>query len=196
MLLHHFCTFNPSKQVLSMTFFLKSSPALITTAILVFFFSHSYGQEWQTPLIEGYGEIKYFDNTAEQFNLNQEYKLLFDVTSDKQKNGVNKRLWVVARTLNMFHVSGVPSANIKIVVAVHGAATFNILTEEAHINKYGKSNPNIDLIQKLKQMEFRYLFALRQQPLETLKMKRCMLMLFQHFLRLVFWQIIKSKVIT
>jgi len=133
-----------------MTFFLKSSPALITAVILVFFFSYSYGQEWQTPLIEGYGEIKYFDNAAEQLNLNQEYKLLFDVTSDKQKNGVNKRLWVVARTLNMMHVSGVPLANIKIVVAIHGAATFNILTEEAHINKYGKSNPNIDLIQKLR----------------------------------------------
>ena len=68
-----------------MTFFLKSSPALITALILVFFFSYSYGQEWQTPLIEGYGEIKYFDNAAEQLNLNQEYKLLFDVTSDKQK---------------------------------------------------------------------------------------------------------------
>ena len=133
-----------------MTFFLKSSPAFITAAILVFFFSNSYGQEWQTPLIKGYGEIKYFDNAAEQLNINQEYKLLFDVTSNSQKNGVNKRLWVVARILNMMHVSGVPSANIKIVVAIHGAATFNILTEEAHINKYGKSNPNIDLIQKLR----------------------------------------------
>jgi intracellular sulfur oxidation DsrE/DsrF family protein len=133
-----------------MTFFLKPFPVFITAVFFMLFCSHSFAQEWQTPLIEGYGEIKYNDKTAEQPNPIQEYKLLFDVTSDKQKNGVNKRLWVVARTLNMMYVSGIPSANIKIVVAIHGAATFSILTDEAHMSKYGKPNPNNDLIQKLR----------------------------------------------
>jgi intracellular sulfur oxidation DsrE/DsrF family protein len=133
-----------------MTFFLKPSPVFTTTVFFVLFCNYSFAQEWQTPLIEGYGKIKYVDKAAELPNPVQEYKLLFDVTSDNQKNGVNKRLWVVARTLNMLHISGVPSSNIKIVVAIHGAATFNILTEEAHVNRFGKSNPNIDLIQKLR----------------------------------------------
>ena len=133
-----------------MTFFLKPYPVFITAVFFMFFCVDSFAQEWQTPLIEGYGEIKYIDKTAEQPNPIQEYKLLFDVTSDKQKNGVNKRLWVVARTLNMMHVAGVSAANIKIVVAIHGEATFTILTDEAHMSKYGKPNPNNDLIQKLR----------------------------------------------
>jgi len=133
-----------------MTFFLKPYPVFITAVFFMFFCVDSFAQEWQTPLIEGYGEIKYIDKTAEQPNPIQEYKLLFDVTSDKQKNGVNKRLWVVARTLNMMHVAGVSAANIKIVVAIHGEATFTILTDEAHMSKYGKLNPNNDLIQKLR----------------------------------------------
>lgn len=119
--------------------------------LLVLMVSNSlYSQEWQTPLIDGYGEIKYFDKAAEQPDPNQEYKLLFDVTSDQQKQGVNKRLWIVARTLNMMHVAQVPLSNVTIVVAVHGAATFNLLTEEAHQKRFGKSNPNLDLIAKLK----------------------------------------------
>ena len=133
-----------------MTFFLKPSLVFITALFFILFCNYSFAQQWQTPLIEGYGEIKYIDKSAEKPNPIQEYKMLFDVTSDKQKNGVNKRLWVVARTLNMMHVAGVPSANIKIVVAIHGAATFNILTDEAHISIYGKPNPNNDLIQKLR----------------------------------------------
>jgi len=124
----------------------------LTTTIslsLLFFIHCSYGQEWQTPLIEGYGEIKYYDSVAAQPDPSQAYRLLFDVTSDSQKSGVNKRLWVVARTLNLMHAAGVPAENLKIVVAIHGAATFDALTEKAHLNKFEKSNPNIDLIQKL-----------------------------------------------
>ena len=109
-----------------------------------------YGQEWQSPLIKGYGEIKYFDQAAEHPDPNQEYKLLFDITSDKKKNGVNKRLWVIARSLNMMHVAGVPSHNVKIVAAVHGAATYDLLIEDAYQKKFGKPNPNTDLIAQLK----------------------------------------------
>jgi intracellular sulfur oxidation DsrE/DsrF family protein len=125
--------------------YFKFAPLLFT----LLFASYFYAQEWQTPLVEGYGEVKYFDQAAAQPIPEKEYKLLFDVTSDSQKNGVNKRLWVVARTLNMMHVAGVPQENVNIVVAVHGTATFDITTEKAYQKKFGKSNPNIDLIEKL-----------------------------------------------
>ena len=65
-------------------------------------------QEWQTPVIEGYGEVKYFENAAVQPDPSLEYHLLYDIKSDATKDGVNKGLWVMARTLNLLHVAGVP----------------------------------------------------------------------------------------
>jgi len=111
--------------------------------------SFAYAQEWETPRIKGYGKVKYFSEAAEQPNPEDTYHLLFDITSTKEKDGVNQRLWVMARTLNMLAVSEVPNENIKLVGAIHGEATFIILTNEAYQNKYGTSNPNIDLINKL-----------------------------------------------
>ncbi|MDA8871552.1 DsrE family protein [Flavobacteriaceae bacterium] len=113
--------------------------------------SHLQGQEWQTPLIDGYGEIKYFEDTAQQPDPTKEYKLIFDITSDQLKSGVNKRLWVIARTMNMLTVANVPQPNIKIVAAIHGAATFTVLTDEAYQKKYGSPNPNLEIIEKLKE---------------------------------------------
>lgn len=107
-------------------------------------------QEWQTPLIHGYGEIKYFDQTAQQPDPTGEYKLLFDIKSDQLKSGVNKGLWIIARMLNLMHVGKVPSANVKLVVAIHGEATYAILNDNAHQRKFGESNPNLDLIAQLK----------------------------------------------
>lgn len=126
--------------------------AIFSNLFLAFIFSSPLrGQEWQTPLIEGYGEIKYFDQTAQQPDPNQEYKLLFDVKSDEQKNGVNKSLWIIARTLNLMDVTNVSSSNVKVVAAIHGDATYNVLSEKAYQMKFGKSNPNLDLIKKLKE---------------------------------------------
>ncbi|MGB2513935.1 MAG: DsrE family protein [Flavobacteriaceae bacterium] len=118
---------------------------------LVLFFSSPYliAQEWQTPLIEGYGEVINFHEAAQQSNPEQEYKLLFDVTSNAQKQGVNKRLWVVARMMNLMHIAQVPQEQVKIVVALHGEATFDALSQEAYFKKYNKPNPNLDLIEKL-----------------------------------------------
>ena len=121
------------------------------TLIALFSFSNFVSaQQWQSPLIEGYGEVINFKDAAQQPDPSLEYKLLFDVTSNTQKNGVNKRLWVVARTLNMMHIANVPPNQVKIVVALHGAATFDALSQEAHMKQFNKPNPNIDLIEKLK----------------------------------------------
>lgn len=122
---------------------------LFSTTIYMLSPSQILAQVWQTPYIEGYGEIKYFEDAAEQPDPTLEYKLLFDITSDQQKSGVNKRLWVIARTMNMLYVAGVPKEQIKIVAAFHGSATFDVVTEEAYQKKFGKSNPNLDLIKKL-----------------------------------------------
>ena len=49
----------------------------------------------------------------------------------------------------MLSLGKVPRNNIEIVASIHGEASFLALTDQAFQNKFGKSNPNLDLIDKL-----------------------------------------------
>ena len=110
-----------------------------------------YGQEWQTPVIQGYGEVKYFDKAAVQPNPKAAYKLLFDIKSTAEKSGVNKGLWVMARMLNLLSLAKVPSENINLVASIHGDATYITLNDTAYREKFGKPNPNLNIITQLKE---------------------------------------------
>lgn len=106
-------------------------------------------QEWETPIIEGYGKIKYVEDAEVQPDKILQYNLVFDLKYGKEKEGVNTGLFKIARTLNMLGVAGVPAKNINIVAAIHGDATFIVLNEEKYQEKYGKSNPNLELMKLL-----------------------------------------------
>ena len=108
-------------------------------------------QEWKTPIIKGYGEVIYFDQAESQLNKNLEYKFIFDIKSNQVKNGVNKGLWTIARTLNLFELSGVPNKKIELVASIHGEATFITLNNNAYRDKFGRDNPNLNLIKQLKE---------------------------------------------
>ena len=113
--------------------------------------NYTNAQEWETPIIKGYGEVKYFDQAASQLNKQLEYKLIFDIKGNQVKNGVNKGLWTIARTLNLFELSGIPSEKIELVASIHGEATFITLNNNAYRNKFGRDNPNLNLIKQLKE---------------------------------------------
>ena len=92
-------------------------------------------QGWETPIIDGYGEVKYFEKAEIKPNSSVDYKLLFDIKNETEKSGINKGLWVIARTLNMLSLGKVPSRNIKIVASIHGDASFLTLNNEAYQKK-------------------------------------------------------------
>ena len=108
-------------------------------------------QDWETPIIKGYGEVKFFEQAASQLNKQLDYKLIFDIKSNQIKNGVNKGLWTIARTLNLFELSGIPRKKIELVASIHGEATFITLNNNAYRNKFGIDNPNLNLIKQLKE---------------------------------------------
>ncbi|MDA8877472.1 DsrE family protein [Flavobacteriaceae bacterium] len=110
-----------------------------------------HAQEWQTPVIKGYGEVKYFSEAAVQPDTSLSYDLLFDIKSEATKSEVNKGLWVMARMLNLLSVAGVPSEKVHLVASIHGSATFITLNEEAYHKKFGQPNPNASLIRQLKE---------------------------------------------
>ena len=118
--------------------------------LVLFSLGNINAQDWQTPVIQGYGEVKYFDKAAVQPNPKSEYKLLFDIKCEAEKSGVNKGLWIMARTLNLFSLAKVPSKNITLVASIHGDATYIALSDSSYRKKFGTSNPNLDIIEQLK----------------------------------------------
>src|SRR5699024_9509078 len=94
-------------------------------------------QEWTTPIIEGYGKIKYYKNTDLQPQKDMQYKVAFDLKSDKKKVGVYVELFKMARLLNLLVAAGFPVENISLVCVVHWPATFMILKDELYHEKMG-----------------------------------------------------------
>ena len=76
-------------------------------------------QEWITPVIEGYGKIKNFENVAVQPDASLEYNLVFDVASDREMDGVNIGIWKIARLINILGAANISKDKIHIVAAVH-----------------------------------------------------------------------------
>ncbi len=106
-------------------------------------------QEWITPVIEGYGKIKNFENVAARPDASLEYNLVFDVASDREMEGVNMGLWKMARLINMLGAANISKDKIHIVAAVHGGATFAAIGNAKYQEKYKKDNPNGELLKLL-----------------------------------------------
>jgi intracellular sulfur oxidation DsrE/DsrF family protein len=104
---------------------------------------------WQTPIIEGYGRIVLLKNAKVVPDKNATYKILFQVKSDGEKDGVNSVLWHIAREINLLGASNVSPENIQIIAVISGAATQIALSDMAYQKRNNKPNPNIDLIEKL-----------------------------------------------
>lgn len=104
---------------------------------------------WVTPVIEGYGAMHPAPDAALQPDPAQTYKIVFDTTKGAEKAGVNTALWHIARAVNLYGSSGVDKEHRKFVAVIHGPATPIVLTNAAYEKKYGKANPNLDLISKL-----------------------------------------------
>jgi intracellular sulfur oxidation DsrE/DsrF family protein len=108
-------------------------------------------QDWETPIINGYGKIKNFTDVAIQPDSSLKYNLVFDVKDDREMDGVNIGLWKIARVINMLGSSNIPSSEVSIIAAIHGGATFASLNDTKYEEKYGKANPNAELLKLLKE---------------------------------------------
>lgn len=106
-------------------------------------------QELESTIIQGYGKIRNFEHVAVQPDPKLEYKIVFDLKSENEKEGVNEGLMKIARTLNMLGAAHIKSHKIKIVGAIHGGATPIALNDEKYKEKYGKPNPNTELMKSL-----------------------------------------------
>ncbi len=106
-------------------------------------------QEWTNPVIKDYGKIKFYEDAELIPDKETDYKMVFDLTSDNEEDGVNKGLWKIARIINLLGASGVPKEHRHLVGIIHGKTTPAVLSNEAHHKRTGKNNPNLDLLKVL-----------------------------------------------
>lgn len=107
---------------------------------------------WTTPTIHGYGKIHYLPHAAFKPNPAATYKVVFGVSMNARKPGeVNPALDHVARAVNIYVAAGVPLSHLKFVAVVYGPATGVVLSNAHYRAKFGVSNPNLDLIHKLRE---------------------------------------------
>lgn len=78
------------------------------------------------------------------------YKAVWDVSAGTEKPGdIDPRFKSVANFIVMAEEAGVPRANLKLAMVVHGNSAKNLLQNDAYKAITGVDNPNIALLEAL-----------------------------------------------
>ena len=124
---------------------------LFMVAFAPFLGGHLHAAEALTgPVIEAYGPV--YEVVGGAWNLEQgkHYKVSMDVSATEDLSGsLNRRLESAARFLNMHARNGIDPANIELAVVVHGAASRDLLTDEAYQTRFNQPNPNTAMLSAL-----------------------------------------------
>lgn len=113
--------------------------------------SHRQAEVWQYPAIKQAGGVIPQPKAALQPDPLQSYKVVFNLTKAGKADEVNGGLEHVARAVNVFAISGVRASHRHFDVVIHGAATDIVMNNSAYKRRTGHDNPNIKLIQALRQ---------------------------------------------
>lgn len=106
---------------------------------------------WQTPALEGVGKMHPLPHAAYRPDPKETYKIVFSVTRGASRPAeVNPGLERVARTVNLYASAGVPLSHLKFVAILYGPATDAALDDAHYRQQFMTSNPNLDLIGKLR----------------------------------------------
>ena len=81
-----------------------------------------------------------------------DYRLVIDATTGEvNEAGINRRLEIAARAVNLYALAGVPADRLKLAVVIHGKTTPAVLADASYQKQFGKANPNAALIAELHQ---------------------------------------------
>jgi intracellular sulfur oxidation DsrE/DsrF family protein len=129
-----------------------SSPRLLFAAALIVMAPGARAAPWEYPLIQDYGAVRPLPHAAEQPDTAVPYRVVFDIRgAASAPDQVNPGLNYVARFVNLLALAGVPAGRARLVAMVHGRATESALGNAAYRAKHGRDNPNLELIQRLRE---------------------------------------------
>lgn len=109
------------------------------------------GASAQTLPIPGGQVAKDLAGAKEMPDPNMTYKVVFDIgTAASKVDEINPELEGVVRFVNTLAKNGVPAEHRKIAVVFHQKATNIVLNNETFRARNGHDNPNVSLIQEMK----------------------------------------------
>ncbi len=126
------------------------------------------------PVFKGYdgaGVVPVKDPT-EIPDPNIEYKLLFELTAnnpDSLAKEVNNGLVEIARVINLHVASGVPLKKIIPVIVIHAGALLAFTTNTFYKEKYKLDNPNLKLIEEIKNIGGKFIGCGQAMAYEDIK---------------------------
>jgi len=104
------------------------------------------------PIIQGYGAIEVVPFDVEKTDPSISYKIFTELYSQSsKKDEVFDPLDYAARMVNALAYAGIPSEKVEMAMVIYSGATFTILSNEEYQKRFGMDNPNLELIQKLKE---------------------------------------------
>lgn len=112
---------------------------------------------WSTPAIKGIGKVHVWPEATLRPSATATYKAIFDITKAGKDTEVNPALAHVARVINAFAAAGVPLDHLHFALVMHGPATPAALDAKTFEAKFHHANPNLEVLEKLKQAGVRLL---------------------------------------
>lgn len=110
-----------------------------------------FAQEWQYPVIKGYGAAHPLPQAAVQPDKNIHYKIIFSITKNPKKDEANEGLVHLARLINVYAESGIKPEKMKLVAIITSMATYTALNDNAYKKRFKTDNPNTYLLKELKE---------------------------------------------
>jgi intracellular sulfur oxidation DsrE/DsrF family protein len=124
----------------------------------VVFCATTYAAEPYTgPVFSDYGPVYDIAEPDLPVDVNAHFRLIFDALEySADGEGINRSLARIASFMNMFARAGVPVDHMDFVVVLHGPGLKSGLVDDAYEKRYGRKNPNLDLIQQLASKSVRF----------------------------------------
>jgi intracellular sulfur oxidation DsrE/DsrF family protein len=122
----------------------------IASLIVAFFIAvTSFSQDKVNPIIKDFGPVYEIPDAIEKPDPKMNYKLLVDLIMGSKADTINLGIEAACTLLNLHGVGGVPKEKINMVMAVHNAAGYTVMNNEAYRARYKVDNPNLPMIKAL-----------------------------------------------
>lgn len=104
------------------------------------------------PAIESHGPVYAVPDAVSVGDPADGLKAVFDIAvGSEDPAALNRRIETVARYLNMHIAAGYPPKSVRAALVLHGSAARDALDNEAFQRRYGVDNPNIALLEALRE---------------------------------------------
>jgi intracellular sulfur oxidation DsrE/DsrF family protein len=109
-----------------------------------------WAQKPVNPVIKSFGTVSSIPYATVKLDTSIEYKIIVDVmTGSDDKSEVFFSMNNVARMFNLHVLAGVPKEQMHVVLAIHNAAVWSVLTDARYKELFGLINPHTPLIKEL-----------------------------------------------